>query len=153
MNKLAMFVKHYRNLGSQQALSTMSGQEKTAFLGKLLPKSRLGKLGLGLAGLGGAGAAYKSMQDQPSTLENLYSGGKDALSNMSQEDLMGYANLIDQLRSGGGSSILGYGAEGGQVDPSMYAMSDMYPEDASSSMGYESQMSPEEAQAYLQYYS
>ena len=151
MNKLAYFASHYQRMGQEAALNQLGGQEKTAFLGRLMPKSRLGKLGLGAAGLLGAGAAYKSTREEPSTLENLYEGGKDALSNMSQEELMGYADLISRLGRGDTSGLMGYSADQG-IDPSMYAMTDMAP-DPYASMGYESQMSPEEAQAYLQYYS
>lgn len=155
MNKLASFVNHYRSLGSQLAVSQQqSGLEKTAFLGKLLPKSRLGKLGLGAAGLVGGTAAMKAMQPEPSMMENLYEGGKDALSNMSEEDVVRYGNLLSQMYNDP-SSLMGYDAQGaGSIDPSMYTMTDMgYYPDASSSMGYEAAMSPEEAQAYLQYYS
>lgn len=149
MNKLASFVNHYRQLGAQLAINNASqGLEKNAFLGKMLPKSRLGKLGLGLAGLTGAGVAAKSMQDEPSMMENLYEGGKDALSNLSEEDIARYGNLLSNMY--GDASTMGYSA--GMEDPSMYAMTDMYA-DPSSSMGYEASMTPEEAQAYLQYYS
>ena len=151
MNKLASFVTHYQRLGQEAAFNQLGGREKTAFLSKLLPKSRLGKLGLGAAGLLGAGAAYKSTREEPSTLENLYEGGKDTLSNMSQEELMGYADLIARLGRGDTSGLMGYSADQ-QVDPSMYAMTDIA-QDPYASMGYEAQMSPEEAQAYLQYYS
>lgn len=152
MNKLAQFVEHYRNIGRQAALAD---REKTA---GFLPNSRMARLGLGALGLaGGIGAAKALSKPEPSALENMYEGGKDMLSNMSQEDLMGYANMLAQLQGGGGYSM-GYGA--GTPSPSDYAMQDLgqmdygqYDYDPASQMGYASQMSPEEMQQYMAYYS
>ena len=147
MNKIANFVNFFRVLGAQTAIEHSNGHEKTAFarsLGKLVPKSRIGKLGL--AGLGGAGAvaAYKANQDQPSTLESMYEGGKEMLSEMSPEEMMGYVNLARSL--GGGDYSMGYDALSAD-----YPMEMAYA-DPSDSMGYEAQMSPEEMQQYLSYY-
>ena len=152
MNKLAQFIEYYENLGRQAA---MSDRQKTA---GFLPTSRLGRLGLGALGLaGGIGAAKALSTPEPSALENLYEGGKDMLSNMSQEDVMGYANMLSQLQGGGGYSM---GYDSGTPSPSDYTMQDLgqlganYGEyDPYSSMGYESQMSPEEMQQYMAYYS
>lgn len=151
MNKLAQFVEHYRNLGRQAAISDT---EKTA---GFLPSSRLARAGLGALGLaGGIGAAKALSTPEPSTLENMYEGGKDMLSDMSQEDLMGYANMLSQLQGGGYS--MGYDA--GTPSPSDYAMQDLgqldqaYAQyDPTSQMGYEAQMTPEEMQQYMAYYS
>ena len=97
MNKLANYVNYYRNLGRQAALQQT---EKTA---GMMPRSRLGKAALGALGIGGGIAAAKALsQPEPSTMENLYEGGKDMLSNMSQEELMGYATMLGQLQGGGG---------------------------------------------------
>lgn len=152
MNKIAQFVEYYRNLGRQASLAN---REKTA---GLLPNSRMARLGLGALGLaGGIGAAKALSNPEPSTLENMYEGGKDMLSNMSQEDLMGYANMLAQLQGGGGYSM-GYDAS--TPSPSDYAMQDLgpmeygqYAYDPASQMGYESQMTPEEMQQYMAYYS
>lgn len=152
MNKIAQFVEHYKSLGRQAALTNL---EKTA---GILPNSRLARAGLGALGLaGGIGAAKAMSSPEPSTLENMYEGGKDMLSDMSQEDLMGYANLLSQLQGGGGYSM-GYDAS--SPAPMDYAMQDLGQLDNSysqydpySSMGYESQMTPEEMQQYMAYYS
>jgi hypothetical protein len=156
MNKLASFIQYYRDLGSQAALQ--QGQEKTA---RLMPRSRLGKAALGALGLGGGIAAAKAMsQPEPSTLENMYEGGKDMLSNMTQEDVMGYANMLQQLQGGGGGGYaMGYDAS--SLSPSDYAMTDLgsgYDQsqvnyDPYATMGYEAQMSPEEIQQYMNYYA
>ena len=160
MNKIAQFVEHYRNLGIQAALAN---REKTA---GFMPSSRMGKAALGALGLaGGVGAAKALSQPEPSTLENIYEGGKDMLSNMTQEDMMGYANMLSQLQGGGGYSM---GYDAGSPSPADYAMEDIgaydpsyasgydsgYANyDPSHSMGYESQMTPEEMQQYMAYYS
>lgn len=152
MNKIAHFVEYYRNLGRQAALAD---REKTA---GILPNSRMARLGLGALGLaGGIGAAKALSTPEPSALENMYEGGKDMLSNMSQEDLMGYANMLAQLQGGGGYSM---GYDAGSPSPSDYAMQDLgqldqvYAQyDPSSQMGYESQMTPEEMQQYMAFYS
>ena len=87
MNKIAQFVEHYRNLGRQAALAD---RQKTA---GFLPNSRMARAGLGALGLaGGIGAAKALSAPEPGALENMYEGGKDMLSNMSQEDMMGYAS-------------------------------------------------------------
>jgi len=147
MNKMANFINFFKTLGAQTAIEHSNGHEKTAFvrsLGKLMPKSRMGRLGL--AGLGGAGAiaAYKANQDKPSTLENMVAGGKDMLSEMSPEEMMGYINLARSL--GGGDYSMGYDALSGE-----YPMEMAYA-DPADAMGYASQMSPEEMQQYLSYY-
>lgn len=152
MNKLAQFVQYYRNLGSQAALGET---EKTA---GFLPSSRLARAGLGALGLaGGIGAAKALSTPEPSALENMYEGGKDMLSSMSQEDLMGYANMLAQLQGGGGYSM---GYDAGSPSPSDYAMQDLghldqaYAQyDPTSQMGFEAQMTPEEMQQYMAYYS
>ena len=152
MNKLAQFVDYYRNLGRQAALAD---REKTA---GFLPSSRMAKAGLGVAGvLGGIGAAKALSTPEPSTLENMYEGGKDMLSNMSQEELMGYASMLAQLQGGGGYSM---GYDAGTPSPSDYAMQDLgqmeynpYGYDPTSQMGFEAQMTPEEMQQYMAYYS
>lgn len=158
MNKLANFIEYHRNLGRQQAmLDTGSLTKQADVLSKVLPKSRMGRLALGAGVLGGGIAASKALapKDQ-STLESLYSGGKDMLSNVSQEDLMGYLDLVQSLQQGGGQyGSMGYSAA--TPSPSdMYAMSDIgdygsY--DPSSSMGYDAQMSPEELQQVMYYHS
>ena len=150
MNKIAQFVDYYRNLGRQDA---MAASQKTA---GMLPSSRLVKAALGALGIaGGIGAAKALSRPEPSTLENLYEGGKDMLSNMSQEDLMGYARLLQNAQGGGGYSSMGYSAA--SPSPSDYAMQDLgsmdYGEDPYAQMGYEAQMSPEEMQQYMAYYS
>ena len=153
MNKLAHFVQYYRNLGHQAAKENMA---KTA---GVLPNSRLGKAALGALGLGGGIAAAKALsRPEPSALENMYEGGKDMLSNMSQEDLMGYASLFNQMRGGGPGYSMGYDA--GTPSPSDYTMQDLgqldqaYAQyDPTTQMGYESQMTPEEMQQYMAYYS
>ncbi len=149
MNKIAHFVEYYRNLGHQAALADRA---KTA---GFLPKSRLGKAALGAIGLGGGIAAAKALsRPEPSALENLYEGGKDMLSNMSQEDLMGYANLLSQLQQGGPGYSMGYSS--GSSSPTDYMLEDIgggYGYDPASQMGYESQMTPEEMQQYMAYYS
>ena len=154
MNKLAYFVEHYSNLGRQAAIQDIqNGHTKTA---GIIPSSRMGKALLGAAGLGGGLAAYKATRPEPSALENMYEGGKDMLSNMSQEDLMGYANLLSQLQSGGGGYSMGYNA--GSPSPSDYAMQDLgdlggyAAQDPYATMGYEAGMSPEEMQQYMAYY-
>jgi len=148
MNKLAQFVEHYRNLGRQAALAD---REKTA---GILPNSRMGKAALGALGIGGGIAAAKALsRPEPSTLENLYEGGKDMLSNMTQEELMGYANMLSQLQRGGGYSM---GYDAGSISPVDYSMQDIgqeYAYDPSSQMGYEAAMSPEEMQQYMNYYA
>lgn len=160
MNKLAQFVDYYKNLGRQAA---QADREKTA---GFLPSSRLGKAGLGALGLaGGIGAAKALSQPEPSALESIYEGGKDMLSNMSQEELMGYANMLSQLQQGGGYSM---GYDAGSPSPADYTMQDIgaydpsyasgydagYADyDPSASMGYEAQMSPEEMSQYMAYYS
>jgi hypothetical protein len=86
----------------------------------------------------------------------MYEGGKDMLGNMSQEDVMGYANLLSQLQGGAGGYSMGYSA--GSPSPSDYAMQDLgdlgaYAEqDPYATMGYEAGMSPEEMQQYMAYY-
>ena len=148
MNKMASFINHYRALGAQAAIDQIApSQEKTAFLNKLIPKTRLGRVGAGIAAGIGAGAAYKGTQEEPSALAEAFEGGKDMLSNMSQEDIMGYINLMQQMNMAGpgGGGSLGY-APGGEVDPSAYALQDIPMED---SMGY---MSPEEEQVFRTYY-
>ena len=151
MNKIAKFVDYYRNLGRQAALAD---RQKAAGFMPRMPRSRMGKAALGALGIGGGIAAARALsQPEPSALENMYEGGKDMLSNMSQEELMGYANLISQLQSGDGYSM-GYSAA--SPSPSDYAMADIGPIDSydpSSQMGYEAQMSPEEMQQYMAYYS
>ena len=152
MNKLAHFVNYYRNLGQQAALAD---RQKVA---SFMPRSRLGKAALGALGIGGGIAAAKALsQPEPNVLENMYEGGKDMLSNMSQEELMGYANLLSQLQGGGGYSM---GYSSGSPSPSDYAMEDIGPMESAyanyspdSQMGYEAQMSPEEMQQYMAYYS
>ena len=148
MNKLAQFVDYYRNLGRQAALAD---REKTA---GFLPSSRMAKAGLGVAGvLGGIGAAKALSTPEPSTLENMYEGGKDMLSNMSQEELMGYASILGQLGQGSGYAM-NYAA--GTPSPSDYSLQDLgqldqeYASyDPSSMMGYSYQMTPEEAYQYM----
>jgi hypothetical protein len=151
MNKLAHFVDYYRNLGRQAALQQT---EKTA---GMMPRSRLGKAALGALGIGGGIAAAKALsQPEPSAMENLYEGGRDMLSNMSQEELMGYANMLSQLQGGGGGGGYSMGYSAGSPSPTDYTMQDLgegYAQDPSSQMGYESQMTPEEMQQYMAYYS
>lgn len=148
MNKLAHFVQYYRNLGYQAA---MADRTKTA---GFLPRSRLGKAALGALGVGGGIAAAKALsRPDPSTLESLYEGGKDMLSNMSQEDLMGYANMLSQLQGNSGYAM---GYSSASPSPTDYLMEDInpgYDYDPDSQMGYESQMTPEEMQQYMAYYS
>lgn len=149
MNKLAHFIEHYRALGAQDALN--AGHTKTA---RFMPSSRLGKAALGALGIGGGIAAAKAMsQPEPGMLENMYEGGKDMLSNLSQDDIMGYANMLQQLNDSGGGYSMGYDA--GSLSPVDYGMQDIgYADyDPSSQMGYEAQMSPEEMQQYMAYYS
>ena len=159
--KLATYLEFYRNLGRKAALQETN---KTA---GFMPKSRLGKAALGAVGLGGGIAAAKALtQPEPSTLESMYQGGKDMLSNMTQEDMMGYMNMLSQLQGGGGGYSMGYDAS--SPSPSDYSMQDLGDYDTSysmgydsayaqpdsySSMGYEAQMSPEEIQQYMAYYS
>lgn len=154
MNKLASYVNYYYTMGKQKAVQDLSQTTKTAGLESLIPKSRMGKALLGV-GAGAAGlAGMKAMQPEPpSTLENMYEGGKDMLSNMSQEDIQSYADLVNQLRSG---EVMGYdSAMGMQADAYPYDLEDLgyYDQPAQDSMGYASQMSPQEAQQYLNYYS
>ena len=138
MNKIATFITHFRTLGSAYA----QGLEKNAVLGKILPKTRMGRLGAGVLGATGAGALFKGMQEEePGMLENAVAGGKDLLSNMSQEDLMQYASLL--RGSPGGEYSMGYSPN------EMYATE--YPP-LDDSMGYAASMTPEEQQAYLAYY-
>lgn len=156
MNKIAYFIEHFRNLGRQAALE---GGEKTA---GFMPSSRMGRLGLGALGLaGGIGAAKALSRPEPSMLENMYEGGKDMLSNMSQEDVMGYANILSQMQGGQGYSM-GYNA--GSPSPSDYAMQDLGGDygqdyggydnyDVDSAMGYGAGMSPAEMQQYMAYYN
>jgi hypothetical protein len=153
MNKIAQFINYHRVLGSNYARNQM--MSKTA---GIIPSSRLGKLTTGALGVGGALAAAKAMQPEPSMLENMYDGGRDMLSNMSQEDLMGYANLLNQMSSQGGYSM---GYDAGSMSPVDYSMSDIgdpyasmgyAAQDPYASMGYEAQMSPEEMAQYMAYY-
>lgn len=158
MNKMASYVQFFVDMGKQAALQ--EGQTKVANLARLMPKSRMGKATLGLGALGGALAGAKALgQPEPNALENMYEGGKDMLSNMSQEELMGYANLLGQLNQGG---VMGYDASGVQADP--YSLEDMggyggyedpmaYAPQGGDMMGYDAQMSPEEMQQYMAYYS
>lgn len=166
MNKIAHFIEHYRNLGSQYALSQGSTSTKTA---GFMPSSRMGKAALGALGIGGGIAAAKALSPEPSMMENMYEGGKDMLSNMSQEDMMGYANLLQQMSGGGGYSM---GYDAGSASPVDYSMSDLgdpyasmgyaaqdpyasmgyAAQDPYASMGYEAQMSPEEMAQYMAYY-
>lgn len=156
MNKIAYFIEHFRNLGRRAALE---GVEKTA---GFMPSSRMGRLGLGALGLaGGIGAAKSLSQPDPGVLENMYDGGRDMLSNMSQEDLMGYANILSQMQGGGGYSM---GYDVSRPSPGDYAMQDLggdyeqdYGEydnfDVDSAMGYGAGMSPAEMQQYMAYYN
>ena len=149
MNKLAQFINHYRALGARDAIN--NSRTKTA---GILPSSRLGKAALGALGIGGGIAAARALsRPDPSALENMYEGGKDMLSNMTQEDLMGYTNILQQLNSVDPGYSMGYDAA--TPSPADYAMEDLdYAQyDPSSQMGYEAQMSPEEMQQYLAYYS
>jgi len=154
MNKLASYVNYYYTMGKQKALEDLAGTTKTAGLESLIPRSRMGKAMLGLGAAGAGIAGVKAMQpDQPSTLENLYEGGKEMVGNMTQEDIQGYADLINQLRSG---EVMGYdSAMGMQADAYPYGLEDLgyYDQPAQDSMGYASQMSPEEMQQYIDYYS
>ena len=148
MNKLAQYIDYYRNLGRQAALS------ETQKVAGIMPSSRLGKAALGALGIGGGIAAARAMsRPEPSALENMYEGGKDMLSNMSQEDLMGYASLLQQLQGGGGAYSMGY--DSGTPSPTDYAMQDIgyYAPSPADQMGYEAQMSPEEMELYRAYYS
>lgn len=176
MNKIAHYIEYYRNLGSQYAL-TQGTTTKTA---GLMPSSRMGKATLGALGIGGGIAAAKAMSPEPSMVENMYEGGKDMLSDMSQEDMMGYANLLQQMSGGGGYSM---GYDAGSASPVDYSMSDLgdpyasmgydtqdpyasmgyaaqdpyasmgyVAQDPYASMGYEAQMSPEEMAQYMAYY-
>jgi hypothetical protein len=150
MIKVAQFIDHYRRLGAQAA-QQQAGQAKHAGLSSLLPKSRMGKLGLGALGALGAGAAYKHTQQEPGLLESAYDGGKEMLGNMSQEDLMGYAAMLEQLQGGGGYSQ-GYAAD--ELSPADYSLEDLgYPTNGYDTSGYEAQMSPEEAAQYYAYYN
>ena len=143
MNKIATFINHFRGLGATYAQSVQQqGLEKNAFLGKLIPKTRLGRLGAGVAGATGLGALYKGMQDEPGMLENAVEGGKDMLSNMTQEDLMNYAHIL-------GATDAGYNQMG--YAPTYDEMAMEYP-DLGGTMGYSAPMTPEEEQAYLAYY-
>ena len=148
MNKLAQYIDYYRNLGRQAALA------ETQKVASIMPRSRLGKAALGALGIGGGIAAARAMsRPEPSALENIYEGGKDMLSNMSQEDLMGYANLLQQLQGGGGGYSMGY--DSGAPSPMDYAMQDIgyYEPNPADQMGYEAPMSPEEMELYRAYYS
>jgi len=77
------------------------------------------------------------------------------LSNMSQDELMGYANLLGGLNAGSGSGYSLQGYDAGSASPADYAMEDIgYADyDPYSQMGYQAQMSPEEMQQYMAYYS
>ncbi|MAH48146.1 hypothetical protein CMI37_20145, partial [Candidatus Pacearchaeota archaeon] len=69
------------------------------------------------------------------------------------EDLAGYGDLLRAMSEGGGN-LAGYSA--GQPSPMDYALQDIsgdYAADPYASMGYESQMSPEEEAAYYAYYN
>jgi len=161
MYKLAQFANHYRNLGAQAALSGPNGMSKVANLGRFLPKSRIGKLGLGV-GAGAAGlAGYNAVRPDPSMMDTI----GDSLNSVSQEDLMGYASMLGSL--GGGSGMDPYGMMGYEAIPGKIpgATEEMYPEyDMSDigdfdtaeldddAMGYSRAMSPEEEAQYLSYY-
>ena len=150
MNKIAHYINHFRNLGSQAAIQKIAaGQTKQA---ASIPP-RLRNVILGLGGIGGAGALYKANQEEPGMLESALEGGKDMLRNTSAEDLAGYGNIISQF-SGGGGNLAGYSA--GQPSPMDYDLQDIsgdYAADPYASMGYESQLSPEEEAAYYAYYN
>tara|TARA_Y100000592_G_scaffold22091_1_gene34190 strand:- start:9321 stop:9755 length:435 start_codon:yes stop_codon:yes gene_type:complete len=142
MQKVANMVNFFRVLGAQAALEGYSSHEKTAFLRRMMPKSRGGKALLGLGALGAGIAGMRAAREEPSALENMYEGGKEMLSEMSPEEIMGYVNLA---RSMGSGDYMAYSPNQGlgdlaYMDPSMDAM------------GYEAQMSPEEMQQYLSYY-
>lgn len=177
MNKLAQYIDHYRNQGAQAALQNFnSGRAKQASalgavgrgLGRALPKSRMGQLGLGVgagvAGLAGLGALGAGQSD-PGMLEAALSGGKDMLSDLSPEDLAMYGSLLTNLGEGGG----GYSHyDAHQPSPSDYALEDIGYADPSyasgydagygggydpNTMGYDLPMSPEEESVYYDAYN
>lgn len=160
--KIAGFYNHFRALGAQAAITNVS-REKTAgispaMLGEMIPRSRIGKLGLA-AGLGTAGAlGYNAMRPDPSLMDTI----GDSLGSMSQEDLMGYANMLGALShpqmQGGYSGAMGYSPIQGMQPEDEYGdyASDIGNFDtgeyADSDMGYSRAMSPEEQAQYLAYY-
>tara|TARA_Y100000310_G_scaffold276458_1_gene293601 strand:- start:1999 stop:2454 length:456 start_codon:yes stop_codon:yes gene_type:complete len=150
MNKIAQYINHFRNLGSQAAMRKIAaGQTKQA--AAISP--RLRNVILGLGGGIGAGALYAANKEEPGMLESALEGGKDMLSNTSPEDLAGYGNLLRSLGEGGGS-LAEYAA--GQPSPMDYDLQDLggdYAADPHASMGYSAPMSPEEEAAYYAYYN
>lgn len=162
LTKLASFVQHFRNQGTTAAIHALSrpvtGMQKQAGLANLIPKTRIGRLG-GLAGLGTAGAlGYNAMRPDPSLMDTI----GDSLGSMSQEDLMGYANMLGALShpqmQGGYSGAMGYSPIQGMQPEDEYGdyASDIGNFDtgeyADSDMGYSRAMSPEEQAQYLAYY-
>jgi hypothetical protein len=148
MNKIAQYIEHFKGLGAQDALQQIE-TEQTKQAG-ILPTSRMGRLGVGALGALGLGAGYKALQpEDPGMLDAALSGGKDMLSNLSPEDLAMYGNLLGNLGQGGGGAM---GYDSYQPSPADYALQDIE-QDPYASMGYETQMSPEEAAQYYAYYN
>ena len=148
MNKIAQYIEHFKGLGAQAALQQIE-TEQTKQAG-ILPTSRMGRLGAGALGALGLGAGYKALrQEDPSMLDSALTGGKEMLSDLSPEDLAMYGNLLTNLGAGGG----GYASyDARQPSPADYVLQDIGM-DPHASMGYESQMSPEEVAQYYAYYN
>jgi|11_taG_2_1085331.scaffolds.fasta_scaffold00143_10 hypothetical protein len=143
MQKVANFINFFSALGAQAALDGNQPHIKTAFLKRLIPKSRGGRVALGLGALGAGVAGMRASREEPSTLDNMLDGGKEMLSDMSPEEIMGYINLARSMQDPQ-AAMMGYSAPGAMD----YAM----PMDPQESMGYSADMSPEEYNQYLDYY-
>lgn len=174
MNKLAQYIDHYRNQGAQAALQNFnSGQTKQASvlgaigrgLGRALPKSRMGQLGMGVGASAVGLGALNASQPDPGMLDAALTGGKDMLSDLSPEDLAMYGSLLSNL-GGGGAGYTHYDAH--QPSPADYALEDVGYADPSyasgydsgygggydpNTMGYDLPMSPEEESVYYDAYN
>ncbi len=162
-NKMAQFINHYTILGARAAAESIYSTTKTANLARLIPRSRLGRLGVGVGAAGAGVAGVNAIRPEPSMMDSI----GDSLNSMSEEDLMGYASMLGSLGSGGSDpyGMMGYSPTQnpyanmpGTMDDSYsgYDMSDIGDFDTAEldddAMGYSRPMSPEEEAQYLSYY-
>ncbi len=141
MNKLANFINNVRAAGAREAMYKLGAAPAPSGLSRMLPKSRLGRLGLiGAAGLGAYGLTHKKEESFLDKAQNYVNNIDPAMVNTAM-------NMYSQVAQNPYSSM-GYspdssmGVDYSAADPNM-AMHEEYPE------MYETPMQQEKVSSFL----
>ena len=140
MNKLANFINNIRAAGAREAMYKLGAAPAPSGLSKMLPKSRLGRIGLlGAAGLGAYGLAHKKEESFLDKAQNYVNNLDPAMVNTAM-------NMYSQVSQNPYSSM-GYmpdssmGVDYSVSDP--MAIQEEYPE------MYETPMQQEKVSSFL----